>query len=127
MARVVNKKWAEVFKQFDLSPAHGYMLRVVLSNPGISPKQLAEELRLEKSTITRFIDALQDKGFIVRSRHNTIDSRELSIYPTEKAKEIHIKLEEVGDYLYQNMASKIGTENIELLVSRLRKAIKQIE
>jgi hypothetical protein len=27
LARVVNKKWAEGFEQFDLSPAHGYMLR----------------------------------------------------------------------------------------------------
>ena len=127
LARVVNKKWAEAFKQFDLSPAHGYTLRVVLSQPGISQKQLAEELKLEKSTITRFIDVLQEKGFVKRKRNNTENARELSIYATEKAKEIHVKLEELGDSLYQTMVSQVGSENIELLVSGLRKARKKIE
>lgn len=127
LARVVNNKWAEAFKQFDLSPAHGYMLRVVLSQPGISQKQLADELRLEKSTITRFIDALQKKGFVVRKRGNTADARELSIHGTKKAKEIHAKLEELGDTLYQTMVSQVGSENLELLVGELREATRKIE
>lgn len=127
LARVVNKQWTEAFKQFDLSPAHGYMLRVVLSQPGISQKQLADELRLEKSTITRFIDVLVKKGFVVRKRGNTEDARELSIYATKQAKEIHTKLEDLGDILYQTMVSKMGLENLELLVGGLREATKEIE
>lgn len=127
LARVINKKWAEAFKQFDLSPAHGYMLRAVLSQPGISQKKLADELRLEKSTITRFVDVLQKKGFVVRKRGNTEDARELSIYATNKANEIHEKLEELGDTLYQTMVSQVGPENLELLVGELRKAAKKIE
>lgn len=127
LARVVNKKWAKEFEQYNLSPAHGYMLRVVLSNPGISQKQLADELRLEKSTITRFVDSLQKKRFVVRKRGNTEDARELSIYPTEQAKKIHAKLEDLGDTLYQTMVSQVGTENLELLVGGLRKAAKKIE
>ena len=61
LARLVNKKWTQAFVQYDLSPAHGYMLRAVLAQPGISQKQLANELKLAKSTITRFVDALQKK------------------------------------------------------------------
>lgn len=127
LARVVNKKWAEAFKQYDLSPAHGYMLRVVLSEPGISQKQLAAELRLEKSTITRFVDVLQKKGFVVRRRGNMEDARELSIYATNKADKIHAKLEELGDTLYQTMVSQVGAEKLELLVSELRETTKKIE
>ena len=127
LARVVNKKWAEAFKQFDLSPAHGYMLRVVLSHSGISQKQLADELRLEKSTITRFVDALQKKGFVIRKRSNIADARELNIHATKKAKEIHAKLEELGDILYQTMVSQVGSESLKLLVNGLREATKKIE
>jgi DNA-binding MarR family transcriptional regulator len=123
----VNKKWAKAFEQYKLSPPHGYTLRVVLSNPGISQKQLADELRLEKSTITRFVDVLQKKGFVVRKRGNTDDARELSIYATEKAKAIHAELEELGNILYKAMVSKIGAENLKLLVSELRKSTKKIE
>ena len=127
LARTVNKKWAKAFEQYDISPAHGYMLRVVLSNPGVSQKQLANELRLEKSTITRFVDALEKKGFVVRKRGSTEDARELSIYATEKAKAIHAELEELGDSLYQSMVSKIGAANLKQLVGMLRESAKKIE
>ena len=127
LARVVNKKWAEAFKQYDLSPAHGYMLRVVLSEPGISQKQLADELRLEKSTITRFVDVLQNKGLVVRQKSSKEDARELSIYATEKAKKLHDELEALGDNLYQTMIAKIGEKDLKLLVSKLRESTKKFE
>ena len=127
LARVVNKKWAKAFKQYDLSPSHGYLLRVVLSNPGISQKELAEEMRLEKSTITRFVDVLQKKGFVVRKSGSTDDARELSIHATQQAKDIYKELEELGDTLYQTMVSEIGAKNLKLLVGELRESTKKIE
>ncbi len=127
LARVVNKKWAEAFEQYGLSPAHGYMLRAVLSHPGISQKQLADELRLEKSTITRSVDALQKKGFVIRKRSDTEDARELSIYATKQAKAIHAELEALGDRLYQTMVSKIGANNLKRLVGELRTSTQKIE
>lgn len=127
LARVVNKQWAKAFEQYGLSPAHGYMLRAVLANPGISQKQLSEELRLEKSTITRFVDVLQEKGFVLRKKSNSDDARELNIFATRKAKAIHEELEELGNSLYQTMVSKIGAENLKLLVGDIRKSTKKIE
>ncbi len=127
LARVVNKKWAKAFEQYNLSPAHGYMLRTVLSNPGILQWQLAYELRLEKSTITRFVDALQKKGFIVRKKVTSGDAREQSIFATGKGKKIQKKLEDLGENLYQTMVSEIGEENLKLLVGQLRESTKKIK
>lgn len=127
LARVVNKKWAQAFAHYDLSPSHGYMLRAVLAQPGISQKQLANELRLEKSTITRFVDALQKKGLVVRKKNSAEDARELSIYATERAKAIHLELEGLGEELYETMIANIGEENLKLLVSKLRESTKKIE
>jgi len=126
LARVVNKKWDEAFRQYDLSPAHGYMLRVVLSMPGISQKQLADELKLEKSTITRFIDSLQNKGLVVRKKRTTGDGRELNIFATKKAKAIHTELESLGDTLYQSMVSNLGEKDLKLLVGLLRESEKKL-
>ena len=127
LARVVNKKWAKAFEKYDLSPSHGYMLRVILSNPGISQKKLAEELHLEKSTITRFIDSLQAKRLVVRKKANTGDARELNIHATKQAKAIHTELEELGNELYQSMVSNLGAKNLKLLVGMLREAEKKLE
>ncbi len=127
LARVVNKQWAKAFEQYDLSPSHGYMLRAVLSNPGITQKQLADELRLEKSTITRFVDVLQNKGFVVRKKSTSDDARELNIYATKQGKAIHKELETLGDTLYQTMISKIGEKELKLLVDKLRESSHKIE
>jgi len=121
LTRLVNKKWEDAFDAFDLSPAHGYMLRVVLSKPGITQKELAAELRLEKSTITRFVDALQKKDLVSR-KAGGVDGREQNIHPTKKAKKIHASLEELGESLYQAMVSTIGKEQMTTLVSKLRES-----
>ena len=126
LARLLNKKWALAFEQFDLSPSHGYMLRVVLAEPGITQKQLAIELILEKSTITRFVDSLQKKGLVTR-KAGDFDSREQNIHPTKNAQEIHSSLDEVGDDLYQEMISTIGKTKLVTLVSQLRESAKKLE
>lgn len=126
LTRLVNKKWSEAFDKFDISPAHGYLLRVVLSNPGITQKELAIELRLEKSTITRFIDALQKKDLVTRKLGGS-DGREQHIHPTLKAKKIHSSLDDLGDSLYQDMLNTIGEDELKLLVNKLREGTKSLE
>ncbi|MCF6319146.1 MAG: MarR family transcriptional regulator, partial [Proteobacteria bacterium] len=127
LTRVVNKKWAKAFEVFDLSPAHGYMLRVVLSMPGVSPKELGAELKLEKSTITRFVDVLQKKGLVARKRLAGVDGRGQSIFPTKKAEEIHASLEDLGETLYQEMVSSLGKEQIAIMVNQFRESARKIK
>ncbi len=127
LTRLVNKKWAEAFDVFDLSPAHGYMLRVVLSRPGITPKKLASELRLKKSTITRFVDALQEKGLVTRKKSVDTDGREQNVYPTGQANKIHASLDDLGESLYQAMVSSIGKKQLRMLVNQLRESAKKIQ
>lgn len=127
LARVVNKKWAEGFEPFGLSPAHGYMLRAVLANPGVNHKELATILKLEKSTITRFVDALQNKELVIRKKSVGVDGREQNVYPTAKAKKINTKLDNLGDDLYKSMISSIGKEQLAALVEQLSESAKSIK
>lgn len=121
LTRAVNQIWEEAFAEFDLSPSHAYMLRLTLSSPGLTPKQISQELKLEKSTITRFLDALAKKGFIRRQKSISGDAREQGIYPTSKAEKIAVRLEEKGNALYQKMIDSIGKSELTTLVKQLRK------
>ena len=121
LTRTVNRIWDEAFAKFDLSPSHAYLLRLTLSNPGLTPKQLSLELKLEKSTITRFLDVLEKKEFIRRKKGISGDAREQGIYPTKKSEKIAVRLEEKGDVLYQKMITRIGKSELTSLVSQLRK------
>jgi DNA-binding MarR family transcriptional regulator len=124
LARAVNRIWDDAFKELGLSPAHAYLLRLVLASPGISHKAIATELRLEKSTITRFVDSLQKKGLVKRSQQGAEDKREQRVFPSEKAKNMQEALESKGDALYKRMRSRLGDTEMKLIVAQLREATR---
>jgi DNA-binding MarR family transcriptional regulator len=127
LTRAVNRIWEDAFAEFDLSPSHAYLLRVVLSHSGLTPKQISLELKLEKSTVTRFLDALEKKGFIRRRKSLSGDAREQGIYPTAKSQKIADKLERTGDELYQKMIDTIGKNALTSLVYQLRDTEQHIK
>ena len=126
LTRTVNRIWEEAFSEFGLSPSHAYLLRLVLSSPGLTPKQISIELKLEKSTITRFLDVLQKKEFICRKKGVSGDAREQGIYPTKKSENISIQLEEQGNKLYKKMIKNIGANELKSLVNDLRKTKEKL-
>jgi DNA-binding MarR family transcriptional regulator len=127
LTRAVNRIWDSAFAEFDLSPSHAYLLRLVLSQPGLTPKQISLELKLEKSTVTRFIDVLGKKGFVQRKQSISGDAREQGIYPTNKSIKIADKLENKGNEVYQKMVSSIGKNSLTSLVQQLRNTEQRIK
>jgi DNA-binding MarR family transcriptional regulator len=127
LTRAVNRIWDEAFAEFELSPAHAYLLRLVLDKPGLTPKQISEELKLEKSTVSRFLDVLAKKAFIIRKQGVSGDAREQGIYPTKKAEKIAVRLEAKGNQLYQSMINNIGKAELTNLVKELRNTESNIK
>ena len=123
LARRVNKIWEQAFDELGLSPAHAYLLRLVLDQPGISQGRIAEELKLEKSTVTRFVDSLQQRDYLNRTK----SGREVEIMPTQKCRKIARQLQARGDALYKEMTGLIGKRNLADLVKQLRKTSDELK
>lgn len=124
MARKINKLWEAEFKTIGLSPAHGYMLTLILEKPGLRQKEIAETLCLDPSTITRFIDALIDKGYI--TRQNDEDGRASKVVPTAKGKNMKPKLETVKENLKKQAADSIGLDVLENMRNAIGKCDKEM-
>ncbi len=122
LVRKVDKIWDQAFQEMGLSPAHAYLLRLVLTQPAITQKQIADELRLEKSTVTRFIDALEEKSLLRRTR----SGREQRVAPTAAARRLEAQLNAQGDALYARMVSAIGKTDLVELVRRLRETADKL-
>jgi len=120
LARTVSRIWTEAYKPFDLSPPHAFLLRVVLARPGLMPRELAEELSLSRSTVTRFLDSLEKRELLVR-KPAAQDGREMHIHPTKKAKSMHKKLDQTGADLTRLMGKTIGQDDLAQTLARLRK------
>ena len=123
LARAITRVWTEAYSRYGLSPPHAFLLRVVLAKPGLSPKQLAEELDLSRSTVTRFLDSLEKRQFLMREQAKK-DGREFEIYPTAKAKAIHRELDTTGENLTKRMGEIAGKRELEKTVALLREVRK---
>lgn len=126
LARTVNRIWTEEFKQYGLSPAHAYLLRLVLAQPGLLQREIAAQLGLSKSTVTRFIDNLEGRAYLSR-KASSADGREWAIYPARKATAIHKQLESSGNKLYQRMVSALGEGTVKAAVTQQRKIREVLE
>lgn len=116
LARTINTIWDDAFKKAGLSPAHAYILRFVNAHPGTNQRDIAEELFIDKSTVTRFIDPLCQKGYIERIQHAD-DRRVFEIYPTKAGEKLALELEVIADELFHNMQKKLGKADFKEFVS----------
>ncbi|MDH5228976.1 MAG: MarR family transcriptional regulator [Gammaproteobacteria bacterium] len=125
--REINRVWDRAYQALGLSPAHAYVLRLLLAKGGMPQRDIAAELSLKKSTITRFVDALSMQDLVRRDYEQTNDRREQIIMPTAKAKHLHKQLDQVGEQLFLQMQKTIGAREIAALVSALREVKNKFE
>lgn len=62
-------------------------LTALCRRPGITQEELAKELSVNKSSVTRQLAVLEEEGY-VRRESDPRDKRSLLVYPTEKTQEI---------------------------------------
>lgn len=66
LARNLTKVAEEEYKPTSLSPSHALLLLTISDHQGVQPKELAEEMQLTPSTVTRLLDKLESKKLITR-------------------------------------------------------------
>ena len=125
LVRKVNRIWDEAYAESGLSAPHAYMLRMVAAEPDLTQRDIAEQLQLEKSTITRFTDSLVKKGLIVKQ--TTEDARQNSLVATAKGKKLADKLNKIGDELYRKMQAQLGSKEFNSIVKQIKRASQNLE
>jgi len=119
LARKLNAIWDDAFSSYDLTPPQAYLLRLVLAHPGMTQQAISQELQLNKSTVTRFVNQLEKKDLLVRTASEG-DLRENVILPTEAALQVQKNLESLGDTMYQSMCDSLGKQNVKTFVDSVR-------
>ena len=120
LVRKINRIWENAYAEVGLSPAHAYLLRAVLKQPDCRLGELAEELSIAASTVTRFVEVLCAKGYL--DKYKGKDGREYLVKPTAKALEINDRLEAIGDSLSRKMSRELGSATLADLVANVRDA-----
>ena len=116
--RRINRIWDEAYKPTGLSAPHAYLLRLVCHEPGITQKEAGKHLKLEKSTITRFVSVLEEKGFLIRQAGGS--GREVSLKATATGQRLSKQLDDIGTDLYKRMRKELGAQQFDELVNLMR-------
>ena len=126
LARRLEREWTEAFAVFELSPPQAFMLRVILTKPGLLQRELANELSIARPTATRALDFLQSKGLIVRRGRNG-DGREVCIEPTKDAIAIHAALNKASGRVTSKLKKLLGEAEFKETVTKVRDVRSALE
>ena len=97
-----------------LTTRHGWFLREVGQNPGISQEQLSQKLCLNKSNVARQSAAMEEEGYILRKPCGK-DKRVLRLYLTEKAQALLPEIQRITDRWEQLLTRELTESEAQLL------------
>lgn len=103
-----------------LTPLYHSYVFIITKNPGITQDELASELCINKSNVTRGLNNLEEMGFVKRMVDET-DKRVLRVYPTEKMIDAFPKIREVLKDWNRYLTDDINEEEIEIFQSVLER------
>jgi len=123
LARVLGKTAEEEFKVTGLSPSHAFLLHIVNKSSGLGQKQIGELLHMTPSTITRFIEKLENKGLVSRKS----EGKNVYIFKTEKGMLLQPEIEKAWLHVHEIYSDILTFEENEQFILTANKIIAKIE
>ena len=104
----------------DLHSSHYAFVLAICRNEGRSQEELAKELCLNKSTVARALNSLEEKGYITRTPLPQ-DKRQFSVYPTKKMIDVLPKVKKASEEWMLLLSDGIAPEELEVFNSVLER------
>jgi len=121
-----QKKEAGFASRFDISVASFRCLRHLHEHQEATVKQLAENMNLSSSRLTRIIDGLVKNQLVKRTEHQT-DRRIFIISLTQKGKELADELYNNFNKLHEEIFSAIPSAKQEQIVESITEMLNSLD
>jgi len=123
LSRIIGKMADEEFRITGLSPTYAFLLSILNEGDGITQKEIGEVLHVTPSTITRFIDKLENSGHLERR----IEGKNSFIYSTEKGRGIQSEIERAWTNLHARYKELLGEDGCNELTSIINNACAKLK
>lgn len=114
---------SEHLSELDLQHRHFTYLILICGRPGISQEKITKKMRINKSSVARQLQILEDKGYIERKTSEK-DKRVIEVYPTQKSLDIYPMLKETNQTWNDYLLEGFSEEETEQFVSYLKRVLK---
>ena len=102
-----------------ITPSQYSVLSCLWGRSHATPKQLAEILGIETSTVSGLLDRLQKNGFIDRIV-NSEDRREVQVIATQKGRDLEEPVTRIIDEVNYEVLKSFSQEEVDKLKATLR-------
>ena len=123
LSRAIGKMAEEEFRVTGVSPSHAFLMMLVNAKPGITQTELADELNLAPSTVTRFIDKLAHNGYLERRTAG----KSSKIYPTDKGCQLEETIYAAWHRLFERYSAILGEDHSRELTQLIDQASQKLE
>lgn len=107
-------------KDVPLTPEQFMLIDLLWNHGEMSQQELADQLQKDKNSVTRLVDAIERKGFVVR-RQNTSDRRSNTLVLTEQAEKLKADAKQKGLSILDKMLEGISEDELRTFLTTLRK------
>ena len=103
-----------------LTPEQFLLIDLLWNQGSMSQQQLADQMHKDKNSVTKLVDALERKGFVVRQQ-NSLDRRSNILVLTDKALELRDSAKQKGISILDEMLEGISEEELRIFLTTLSK------
>lgn len=125
LGRMHHMAFRTLFRQDGLPPAQAGAMKVVIRFPGLSQRELADKLHIQRATATVMLQKMEKSGYIDR-RPDQVDQRIYRIYPTELAKTIDTENQKNVNAYFSRCFAGIEQESFDTMLEVLIKLGKNL-
>ncbi len=118
-AKEIIRRYKPLLDNFGITYTQYITLLVLWEKDGLKVKTLGERLYLDSGTLTPLLTKLESKGYIIKKK-DTKDSRETTVYLTDKGHELKEKIIVVPT----SMGTCVKLESDDFLL--LQKLLKKV-
>ena len=103
-----------------LTPEQFMLIDLLWNHGEMSQQQLADMMQKDKNSVTKLVDAIEKKGFVVR-RKSRQDRRSNTLVLTENANQLKPGAKQKGIFILDQMLEGISEDELRSFLSTLRK------
>ena len=103
-----------------LTPEQFLLIDLLWNQGSMSQQQLADQMQKDKNSVTKLVDAIERKGFVMRQQ-NASDRRSNTLVLTEKALELRDHAKQKGISILDEMLEGISEAELRSFLSTLNK------
>lgn len=123
---IANKNsFNKLIKPYGVSPEQWTVLFRVVEKNGITQKELSDSTYKDQGNLTRMIDKLVEKGYLLRESDDN-DRRSVKLFATHSSKQLVEKIAPLSKLQNEKLSSGLSEDDKEKFIELLNKAYMNI-